>query len=537
MSSKKIKEKLSTISLKKTKNIKNINVNKNKLTASHLNDIINDLESIENTKYIKSNSNSNIVNNCSLAINKNLSYNNINTNLTLESFKNGSRIFNNKTEYTKFDFNDKDKLFIEFKQLMYENLLLKDNFEELINEDYNIKIKSCLICSFVYDDLFFEPIINKFNIKSFIVKDKINEGHNVNLTKINDNITYIYPKIDFILNWGKFHSKLIIFKFDDFIRIIVPSANFTNIDWYHLGQVIWFQDFYTLKDKENNNKEGKEFLNYLEEFVITPYLKYSKKQLSDINIDLSIYNYSNANAYLVSTISGRFKSNINNYGLLRVNSILSYKIKGFANTDDFNNNELLCQCSSFGKIKEKWISKVLENFKCNPYNSINNNSKESKNKSKSKKIINNYNFECFKVYYPSIEYINKSKNGHSLSNCLFLDEATFNLFNINFYNLVIKSKYNFAHQIFHSKIFLIRDKTTKSTKAVYVGSHNLSASAWGSLELNDTQISSGNYELGVILKNVEDYNLYDFILSDYTNEQRFNCNNNKSKNLNYPWVL
>lgn len=38
--------------------------------------------------------------------------------------------------------------------------------------------------------------------------------------KINEYLTFYHPKKDFTLKWGKFHSKLIILKFPNFLRFI-----------------------------------------------------------------------------------------------------------------------------------------------------------------------------------------------------------------------------------------------------------------------------------------------------------------------------
>ena len=60
------------------------------------------------------------------------------------------------------------------------------------------------------------------------------------------------------LSYGIFHSKLILYEFDDRLRVIVPSANLYDFDWEYLSQVIWFQDFFPVKQKAKNKEEIKE---------------------------------------------------------------------------------------------------------------------------------------------------------------------------------------------------------------------------------------------------------------------------------------
>lgn len=44
-------------------------------------------------------------------------------------------------------------------------------------------------------------------------------------------------------NFSVFHSKVFLIKFDNFLRVVITTANFLEIDWEELGQLIWFQDF------------------------------------------------------------------------------------------------------------------------------------------------------------------------------------------------------------------------------------------------------------------------------------------------------
>jgi hypothetical protein len=54
-------------------------------------------------------------------------------------------------------------------------------------------------------------------------------------------INFVYQKrIGNSVNYGVFHSKLIVYEFDEFIRVIVSSANLYEHDWIHMSQVIWF---------------------------------------------------------------------------------------------------------------------------------------------------------------------------------------------------------------------------------------------------------------------------------------------------------
>lgn len=45
-----------------------------------------------------------------------------------------------------------------------------------------------------------------------------------------------------VLAGGLQHAKLLLFEFDDYLRVVVTSANLTLDDWSNLGQIFWFFD-------------------------------------------------------------------------------------------------------------------------------------------------------------------------------------------------------------------------------------------------------------------------------------------------------
>ena len=166
--------------------------------------------------------------------------------ITRDSLRNGRRIFNNKTELAEYDQNDPEfnKNFIEFRQLFFEDLLLTEDLKDDSETDviHKVRAQSALFSTFIYDGEFIEPFINQFKMPSIIVRHQENQKFNA-MEEYGNYIKFVFPKISQTLRWGKFHSKLILLKFPTFLRIIVPSANLTDGDWYYWGQIIWFQDF------------------------------------------------------------------------------------------------------------------------------------------------------------------------------------------------------------------------------------------------------------------------------------------------------
>ena len=415
-----------------------------------------------------------------------LSYINFKNNnkISRDDLKNGHRIFNNKTELKKYDENDPEfnKNFIEFRQLFFENLLLTEELKDdskIENIKNKIRASSALFSTFIYDGEFIEPFINKFKLPSIIIRHE--EGHKYNsMDEYGNYIKFIFPKISNVLSWGKFHSKLILLKFPNFLRIIVPSANLTECDWYYWGQIIWFQDFPLINNEELNEEKSEDFRKYLKNFMNTfmPHNYEDKRFWTDLEINFDNYDFSKASVDLIASANGRFVGEENKelFGVGRLNALMCNKY-----FDLDKNNNLLVQCSSFGVPKQK---KFFENL----YNGFNLD-------------INNVNVD---IYYPTQEYIETCDKGEELSSCLFFNEAAYKLHEKNLHNIVLKEKFKDRKTVFHSKIFITGNKNKNGkfilndNSIIYIGSHNLSVSAWGNYEKNDTQVSCANYELGII---------------------------------------
>jgi len=100
--------------------------------------------------------------------------------------------------------------------------------------------------------------------------------------------------------YGSYHSKLILFEFEDVLRVIVGSANLTFSSWESLSQVFWVQDFPI-------GKCDSEFKRYLKGFMveIVP-LSVRGKKVYKQEIDLDRYDFSGAIVKLVGSVNGRY---------------------------------------------------------------------------------------------------------------------------------------------------------------------------------------------------------------------------------------
>lgn len=500
----------------------------------------------------------------------------INANkLTRNDLKDGRRIFNNKTEmsgYAGFQEN-----FIEFRQLFYENLRLNEDFTDNPNEKWTME--SAIFSTFCYDEEFIEPLIMMYKLKSLIIKHD-DEGSSVSsktsktsgdkqIIEKNDVITFYHPKIDFTMKWGKFHSKLTVFKFPNFLRIIIPTANLTSGDWYFWGQLVWFQDF-PLKinsrntkninnsnfssnslNTGNSNPASKSNFNNLNEFLskgklqnpnrskdasnqsrgnnksefevyFDKFFSYhmpsnykNKDWYKKLNINFEDYDFSDTCVDLVASSSGRFSlQSKEDYGigrLIHLSKKYSVNRKSLINS----NTKFTVQCSSIGKsLKDKFITDLSLAFQCK---------KETK----------------LDIVFPTVKYVNSFPLGPQLSSCLFLGYDAFNSNREKFKQLELKPEHAKCKTVFHSKFIIASGSNDEGEIHItdntifYFGSHNLSQAAWGNLEKNDSQVAMANFELGVVfnplkLRYEEKINLYKSLI--------LNLNSNYYAKEDIAWI-
>ena len=106
------------------------------------------------------------------------------------------------------------------------------------------------------------------------------------------------------LDFGVFHSKLMLIEFKDKLRVVVSSANLYEHDWLYMSNVIWFQDFPRISVL-SKQKEPTSFLTHLLEFLqlVTPCEGCFRQE-----INLCQFDFTDAQVELVASVNGRYQS-------------------------------------------------------------------------------------------------------------------------------------------------------------------------------------------------------------------------------------
>lgn len=253
------------------------------------------------------------------------------------------------------------------------------------------------------------------------------------------NLTFLFPQL---IEGGKFHSKLFLLKFRDCLRVVVTSANLTQCDWEEILQVIWLQDF---TKGAGDFRFGAELAWFISE--VTGSLGFDIE--TELGIDLDIYDFEPAEGDLVVSIPG-FERHPEACGLGSIRQFL----KGHSYT------QFLYQASSIGSLAGKSLKAFRQAFTNNPQS-------------------------IPSVIYPSQNCVEASRYGVDGAGQFYLRPGTLDP-EVAFQEVsVLHPGY-----LSHSKILLIWDGEVNDDSVVYLGSHNLTISAWG------PRIQ--NYEVGVV---------------------------------------
>jgi len=346
-------------------------------------------------------------------------------------------------------------------------------------KDKSEKIEKALFSTFVYDQEPIQKLIDT-GIPIVIIKDQ-EGGMHAKLSKDSDqpNLIFAYPEKAPGLGYGVFHAKIILVQFKTFLRVCITSANLTVEDWTLLSQVIWLQDFYKTK-LSITETEKQPFFAQLNDFIIRCFPKNY-----DCPINLYNYDFSNAAVDLVCSVSGRFtKESMHKYGFTRVGDIVQksgfkYKEKPI----------LTFQTSSIGMMKQKYLSDLYESWVGNT-----NISNQIKDLSK-----------YLEIQYPTDSYIRKCTIGPESASCILLSRKAYmdSEFPIDCFVQLepLEDHETYKNHLFHAKVGILAvDHKISDDTLIYLGSHNISSSAWGKMEKSNSQICISNYEIGVIFK-------------------------------------
>ncbi|PAV15621.1 phospholipase D nuclease [Pyrrhoderma noxium] len=361
-----------------------------------------------------------------------------------------------------------------------------------------------------------------------ILVNQPGQNKNTEVKRLANNMLMAMP---FMRNgWGVMHIKLLLlFYKDGRLRVVIPTANFMDYDWRDIENSVWVQDIPMRKSVIRHDPKAKDFAGTLQRVLhkLNVPVALSKLLDGDNFPDLPIesiselrmrWDWSNVKAKLVASLAGRYEGwdqiELTGHPALAV----AIKELGAGPVPRGKELELEYQGSSIGSYTKKWMNE----FYCSARGiSARSWLDESK---KQRKMLS---WPPIKIIFPSLQTVEDSISGYSGATTMFCKKAQWESKDFP-RHLFHDSNSKRARVMMHSKMIIgtYKDRSSPnnddsssdeslltpggtSTEEsdinlvgwVYVGSHNFTHSAWGSLSGSTASpvLNITNFEMGVIL--------------------------------------
>ncbi|XXG96694.1 RING-box protein hrt1 [Hypoxylon texense] len=298
---------------------------------------------------------------------------------------------------------------------------------------------------------------------------------------------------------GNMHSKLQLLKYHSYLRVVIPSGNLVPYDWGETGAIenmVFLIDLPLIEDPEsrssNNLGPFGEELSY--------FLRAQGLEESTVN-SLAKYDFSEANRYrFVHTIGGSHvgdKWQRTGYcGLGR--AVTSLKLN---TTQDI---EVDFVASSLGSVNKDLLSAIYHAAQGDSGMKEYEMRSTKGRKNKLPTGVQSTLDDKFRIYFPSHDTVMHSRGGKNSAGTIcaqskWWDAATFPR------ELIRDCQSVRTGLLIHSKIMMVQHSQSGKSQAAYayVGSANLSESAWGRLVkergTGNPKLTCRNWECGVIV--------------------------------------
>jgi len=287
--------------------------------------------------------------------------------------------------------------------------------------------------------------------------------------------------------FSKMHSKLMLLFYNDFLRIVIPTANLMHYDWGETGfmeNMVFLIDLPRRADGKAGSKEnltffGRELLFFLEQLDL-----WDKARDGILNFDFS---QTENMAFIHSVAGTHFGQDMRRTGYIG----LGGAIRQLGLTS--SNLKLDFASASIGSLDLKTISSFYHSC-CGVL--ANDLSKQSSAPFQDR----------FRVYFPAFDTIRDSMGGFSNAGTICLQRKWWER---NDFPRSMFADYQSTREgmLSHNKILFARGSKKgaldEHVSWVYVGSANLSSSAWGKIthdrQKKENKLTCANWECGVVV--------------------------------------
>lgn len=362
--------------------------------------------------------------------------------------------------------------------------------EEVLQKD---KLQMAIISSFQWDEEWMLKLIDVRRTKLMLVAFAADEDQKAAMQANvpNSNVRFCFPYVTPMTNM---HSKLQVLKYDGYLRVVVPTGNFVPYDWGETGAIentVFMIDLPRLPAEVDREATQTSFLDDLSYFLTAQ------------NVDQSLvkslggYDFSKTARYgFVHTICGSHTGDAwerTGYcGLGRAVKKLGWAADSPVQVD--------YMCSSIGSVGDDILNALY--YACQGDTGLKEYEART-NKSKKGKPVPEPDWRNkLRVYFPSNQTVMNSRGGAPSAGTICFQRNWWD--SPKFPREILRDYENVrAGVLTHSKLLFVRQTAVDDKAWTYVGSANLSESAWGRLvkdrATKEMKITCRNWECGVLI--------------------------------------
>ncbi|CAN8096868.1 unnamed protein product [Discula destructiva] len=314
-----------------------------------------------------------------------------------------------------------------------------------------------------------------------------------------DLIRFVFPPMDSVAAAGCMHSKLQLLKYSKSLRIVVPTGNLVAYDWGETGameNMVFLIDLPLIEDPVKQAKIqtltpfGEELCYFLRAQGVDDKMIHSLRK----------YDFSETARYgFVHTIAG---SHVDTSLWQRTGYCGLGRTVAALGLQDAGDVQLDYVCSSIGAVKLDLLTALYN--ACQGDSGIREYEARTSRPRGRKGIaapdVDQVDLAKVRVYFPSRETVVQSRGGKMSAGTVRFQSNWWNA--ASFPRQVLRDCVNTRPGVLmHSKIMFVRQESGSNGWA-YIGSHNLSESAWGRLVKDSRgkpKLNARNWECGVVV--------------------------------------
>ncbi|KAL2288867.1 hypothetical protein FJTKL_02778 [Diaporthe vaccinii] len=371
--------------------------------------------------------------------------------------------------------------------------------EEVLQRD---TLELAVLSSFQWDEEWLMSKLNLGKTKILLVAYAADEETKASMrNNVPQNVVrFCFPPME----RGCMHSKLMLLKYPKYLRIVVPTGNLVPYDWGETGVM---ENTVFLIDLPRINDPARVAANALTHFGAELQFFLERQRVDGKMVNsLRNYDFSETSRYgFIHTIAGSHP-NIDTWartGYCGLGSTV--KTLGLGSDEPVEVDYI---CSSIGAVKNDLMAALYN--ACKGDSGMMEYEARTGKQKKNKDAPPGANQEDFKehirVYFPSRETVRTSRGGMNSAGTICFQPRWWD--SKSFPREVLRDfKSERTGLLAHSKLFFVRRPASGAEGAqsawAYLGSHNLSESAWGRLvkdrNTGQPKLNCHNWEAGVLI--------------------------------------